>query len=365
MAPRPGVGIGPTESVGEPITTDAVVIGAGPVGLFQVFELGLQDIRAHVVDALPFVGGQPAQLYPDKPIYDIPGLPVCTGQGLTDALLRQCSPFAPTFHLGQTVSELARQADGRFLVRTSAGVRLLTHTVFIAAGVGAFEPRRLKVDGLAEFEGTQLFHHASQAGPLPGQNVLVVGDDDHAVGVALELAERRQQPPRSVTLLHRRESLRAQPSLVARLREHCENGRLRFVVGQMTEVAVREGRLVQVLVGLPDGQTEWLPTDTVMVLQGLSPRLGPIADWGLVMEKKLLVVDTEHFSTSVPGIFAVGDINTYLGKRKLLVCGFHECTLAAFAAAPIVHPQRPVQLQYTTSSTHLHELLGVQVPPTQ
>lgn len=359
MSPQPGEAGRASLPASDPVVADAVVIGAGPVGLFQVFELGLQDIRAHVIDALPHVGGQPVQLYPDKPIYDVPGLPVCTGQELADALARQCAPFSPTFHLGQTVTGLSRMPDGRFLLETSAQVRLLAKTVFIAAGVGAFEPRRLKVESLDSFEGTQLFHHASQAGPLAGHDVIVVGDDDHAIGVALELAERQEERPNSVTLMHRRDSFRADAHVVSRMRDCCQQGRMRFVAGQLTGAGTKGGILNTVQVGLSDGTQSILPADILLVLQGLSPRLGPLTGWGLAMEHKLLVVDTATFATSEPGIFAVGDINTYPGKRKLLVCGFHECTLAAFAAASLVHPERPVTLEYTTSSSRLHALLGV------
>jgi thioredoxin reductase (NADPH) len=359
MAGRPGDGNGVASPAIEPVLTDAVIVGAGPVGLFQVFELGLQEIHSHVVDALPFVGGQPAQLYPDKPIYDVPGLPVTTGQSLTDALMKQSSPFEPTFHLSQTVSGLAQRPDGRFDVQTSRGTRFLTRTVFIAAGVGAFEPKRLNAPGLEAFEERQLFHHASQSGSLEGKRVVVIGDDDHAVDVALEIAQRQEARARSVTLMHRRDNLRADTVRLHKLREQCEHGLLRFLVGQITGVETTDDRLTGIDIGLPDGGTERLPVDTILSLQGLTPRLGPLADWGLEMEKKLLAVDTTSFCTSIPGVFAVGDINTYPGKRKLLVCGFHECTLAAFAAAAIVHPDRPVRLEYTTSSTRLHQLLGV------
>lgn len=341
------------------VATDAVVIGAGPVGLFQVFELGLLDIRAHVIDVLPHVGGQPALLYPDKPIYDIPGLPVCTGQGLADALSRQCAPFEPQFHLGQTVNSVRQQPDGRWLVGTSKGDLLLTKTVFIAAGVGAFEPRRLKLDGMDAHEGRQLHYHRSAAHRLSGQDVLVVGDTDDAIETALALCDPAPARARSVTLMHRRDSFKAAPERVALMRERCASGDLRFVAGQITAHDTRDSHLHAVRVTLQDGQERTLPVDTLLVLQGLSPQLGPVAEWGLAMERKQLVVSTETFVTSTPGIFAVGDINTYPGKRKLLVCGFHECTLAAYAAASIVHPDRPVQLQYTTSSTHLHALLGV------
>jgi thioredoxin reductase (NADPH) len=349
----------PTASVGAPIETDAVVIGAGPVGLFQVFELGLQDIHAHVVDALPHAGGQPSLLYPDKPIYDLPGLPVCTGQGLAEALLRQTQPFTPQFHLGQTVTAIERAPDGRWLVITSQDTRLLTKTVFIAAGVGAFEPRRLKVEGLAAFEGHQLHYHLGEPQRLTDRSVVIQGDDDQALEAALSLSGDGPVRARDVTLIHRRDSFKADPALVDRMRQRCREGAMRFIAGQVTGVQVRDERLCAIELTPPDGEAQSLALDHLLVLQGLSPRLGPVAEWGLSMERKQLVVDTERFATSEAGIFAVGDINTYPGKRKLLVCGFHECTLAAFAAAAIVYPDRPVLLQYTTTSTHLHEVLGV------
>lgn len=355
MLPRPG-SAAPAD---EPITTDAVVIGAGPVGLFQVFELGLLDIRAHLIDALPHVGGQPAELYPDKPIYDVPGLPVCTGLGLTEALMRQAAPFAPQLHLGQSITRLSQEADGRWHLETAKGTRFLSKTVFIAAGVGAFEPRRLKVPGLELFEGSQLRYHAGPLVDLAGQDVLIQGDTDIAIEAALALSDDNAGRARSVTLIHRRDSFKADPGRVASMRERCAAGAMRFVAGQITGHEIREDRLSALHLALPDGSTSTLPCDTLLVLQGLSPQLGPLTDWGLAMERKQLVVDTETFSTSAAGIFAVGDINTYPGKRKLLVCGFHECTLAAYAAAPIVHPDRPVLLQYTTTSTHLHQVLGV------
>lgn len=355
MTPRSGE----ASPAGEPIATDAVVIGAGPVGLFQVFELGLQDIRCHVVDALPCVGGQPVLLYPDKPIYDIPGLPVCTGQGLADALLRQTRPFSPQFHLGQTVTGLERQSDGRWLLTTSSETRLLTKTVFIAAGVGAFEPRRLKLEGLHGLEGTQLHHHLDNPQEMTGKSVVVIGDGDQAIEAALALSGDGPHRANSVTLVHRRDSFKARPDLVERMRQRCESGAMQFVAGQPTAVQRHGRQLLAIDLTLPNGGQRHLPLDHLLVMQGLSPRLGPVCEWGLEMEHKLLRVDTERFATSEPGIFAVGDINTYPGKRKLLVCGFHECTLAAFAAAIVVHPERPVLLQYTTSSSHLHEILGI------
>jgi thioredoxin reductase (NADPH) len=356
MEHRPG---GATSHAAPAITTDALVIGAGPVGLFQVFELGLLDIRAHVVDALPLAGGQPVELYPDKPIYDVPGLPVCSGRGLADALMRQAAPFAPRFHLGQTVQSLQPEPDGRWREGTSAGTEFLSKTVFIAAGVGAFEPRRLKLKELEPFEGSQLRYHRASEENQSGQNVVIVGDTDSAIEAALAFSAAGPNRAKSVTLVHRRDSFKAEPDRVNLMKARCAEGSMRFIAGQITGHHTQGERLDQLIIALQDGSEQTLPSDTLFVLQGLSPQLGPLANWGLAMERKQLVVNTETFATSAPGIFAVGDINTYPGKRKLLVCGFHECTLAAYGAAPIVYPDRPVLLQYTTTSTHLHKVLGV------
>lgn len=343
-------------ATGDVIETDAVIIGAGPVGLFQAFQLGLLELRTHIVDALPHPGGQPAELYPDKPIYDIPAVPVCTGQELTDALLQQVRPFAPSFHLGQTVSRVERQGNDRFLLTTSQHTSLLTRTVFIAAGVGAFEPRRLKLEGLDGFEGSQLFFFPRSPEQETGRRVLVVGDTDSALRWALALV---QQGGVDVTLMHRRDVFQAGSELETQMRALCAQRRMRLLIGQATAVETDAGRLSTVNVLRAEGDTERLDVDSVYVMQGLSPRLGAITQWGLALERKQLVVDTETFSTSEPGIFAVGDINTYPGKRKLIVCGFHECVLAAYAAASRVASGKPVQLEYTTSSSRLHRLLGV------
>ena len=348
---------------GGPVETDAVIVGAGPVGLFQVFQLGLQDIRAHVVDALPRPGGQPVELYPDKPIYDIPGIPVCTGQELADALLRQIAPFQTTFHLGQTVAGLERQPDGRLRVRTSRGQQFLTRTLFIAAGVGAFEPRTLKIEGLARYHGTQVVHHGSELRPQPTQHLVIVGGGEDAVQAAVHFAEPGMQRVASVTLVHRRDVFQAAPEALVRLRALRDRGHLHLAIGQVIGLEERDGRLKALTLAGADDSTRVLPADQVLVLQGLSPRLGPIADWGLDMQRKQLVVDTEKFSTSVPGIFAVGDINTYPGKKKLILSGFHECALAAFGAAPIIFPEKgKIHLQYTTTSPKLHKVLGVESP---
>jgi len=347
----------------EVIETDAVIIGAGPVGLFQVFELGLLEIKAHVIDSLAYPGGQPIELYPDKPIYDIPAIPVCTGKELTDALLAQIKPFGATFHLGQTVTEVQHREDGRFFVKTSKGTEFLSKTIFIAAGVGAFEPRTLKIDGLDRFSGTQLFYRVKNPAEFAGKNLLIVGGGDSALDWTLNFAAEGPNKAESVILVHRRDGFKAAPASVAKMRELCEAYEMQFIVGQVTGYEERDGRLVGAKVTGGDGVTRVVPTDIVLVFFGLSPKLGPIADWGLQIERKQLVVDTEKFSTSIPGIFAVGDINTYPGKKKLILSGFHECALAAFAAAALIFPEKgKIHLQYTTTSPKLHKVLGVESP---
>ncbi|MBK0393526.1 NAD(P)/FAD-dependent oxidoreductase [Ramlibacter algicola] len=346
-----------------PIETDAVIVGAGPVGLFQVFELGLLEIKAHVIDSLAYPGGQPIELYPDKPIYDIPAIPVCTGKELTDALLKQIEPFGATFHLGQTVTEVQKQDDGRFFVATSKGTQFLAKTIFIAAGVGAFEPRTLKVDGIEKFDGSQLFYRVRNPADFAGKNLVVVGGGDSALDWTLNFAAEGPNKAESVILVHRRDGFKAAPSSVAKMKELCEQYEMQFMVGQVTAFDEKDGRMTAVKVTGGDGVTRVVPMDALLVFFGLSPKLGPIADWGLDIERKQLVVDTEKFSTSVPGIFAVGDINTYPGKKKLILSGFHECALAAFGAAPIIFPEKgKIHLQYTTTSPKLHKVLGVETP---
>jgi thioredoxin reductase (NADPH) len=337
------------------IDTDAVVIGAGPVGLFQVFELGLLGIHAHVIDSLPEPGGQCIELYPDKPIYDIPGTPLCTGRELVARLLTQIAPFKADFHLDQQVNVVERQADGRFLVETSKGTRLLAKTIVIAGGVGSFQPRRLKIDGIAAFEGTQLFYSAPDASAFDRQQVIVIGDTDAALEGAIDLVGHGA----NVTLMHRRDEFKAEPATIEQVRQLRANQRLQFIAAQPTGIEQRGGRFTALQVAAADCTTPSLPLDALIVLTGLSPKLGPIADWGLALERKQLVVDTASFETSVPGIFAVGDVNTYPGKKKLILCGFHEAALAAFGAAARVFPGEPVHLEYTTTSPRLHRALGV------
>ena len=345
-----------------PQEIDAAIIGAGPVGLFQVFELGLLEIKAHVIDALPIVGGQPAELYPDKPIYDIPGIPMCSGLGLIEALQQQIAPFAPTFHLGHEVSTLQPQPDGRFLLESAQGLKLLAKAVFIAAGVGAFQPRRLTVPGIEAFEGLQLFYRVPSAAQFAGQQLIIVGGGDSALDWAAHFASQPEHRPASVVLLHRRDGFQATPAAVARMRALCEAQQMQFMVGQVAGFDAENDRLRAVRVMGPDGVTRTLAADVLLAFLGMSPKLGPIADWQIDIERKQLVVNTENFGTSVPGIFAVGDINTYPGKKKLILCGFHEATLAAYGALPFVYPGKDVFFQYTTTSPRLHAMLGVATP---
>ncbi|URI11125.1 NAD(P)/FAD-dependent oxidoreductase [Aquincola tertiaricarbonis] len=344
------------------IETDALIVGAGPVGLFQVFELGLLEIGAHVVDSLPQPGGQCIELYPDKPIYDIPGLPATSGRELVDRLLQQIAPFQAPLHLDQEVSLLQRRPDGRFDVATRRGLQFIAKTVFIAGGVGAFQPKPLRVEGLAAFEGTQLHYRVDDPARFAGRHVVVVGGGDSALQWANHLAETGPQAAASVTLLHRRDAFQAEPAAIDRMRALCEAQRLQFAAGQVSGIEVTDGRLTAIKVLGGDGVTRVMPLDELLVFFGLSPRLGPIADWGLALERKQLVVDTEKFETSEPGIFAVGDVVTYPGKKKLILCGFHEATLAAFGAVRHVFPDKAVHLQYTTTSPRLHQLLGVETP---
>ena len=346
----------------QPIETDAVIVGAGPVGLFQVFELGLLEIKAHIIDSLAYPGGQCIELYPDKPIYDIPAVPVCTGKELTDNLLKQIEPFGATFHLGQEVTVVERRDDGRFFVQTSKGTSLLSKTIFIAAGVGAFQPRTLRVDGLDKYEGTQLFYRVKDPSLFGGKNLVIVGGGDSALDWSLNFVQESTHKAESVILVHRRDGFKAAPASVARMKELCDALEMQFMVGQVSGIDERDGRLTAVKVTGGDGVTRVVPLDMLLVFFGLSPKLGPIANWGLAIERKQLVVDTEQFSTNVPGIFAVGDINTYPGKKKLILSGFHEAALAAFGAAPIVFPDKRILLQYTTTSPKLHKVLGVETP---
>jgi thioredoxin reductase (NADPH) len=340
------------------IQTEALIIGAGPVGLFQAFQLGLQDIRCHVVDALPQVGGQCVELYANKPIYDIPGIPLCTGQALIDQLQQQVKPFAPQFHLQELVSDLKATDDGQWHLQTNKGTQFKAATVFIAAGVGAFVKRGLSLPGFDELLGKQIFHAAPNPSSFKGQHLIVLGDSDAALEAC---ADWRQGPEAaaSVTLVHRRDQFQAAAQLVEDMRQACAKQSMRFVAGQPTGLIQANGQFTGLEILNAQGDTEVLPANALLLCLGISPKLGPLSDWGLALERKQLPVNTETFATQAHGIFAVGDINTYPGKKKLILCGFHEATLAAFGASALLRPDQKTPLQYTTTSTHLHKLLGV------
>ena len=342
-----------------PIETDAVIIGAGPVGLFQVFELGLLEIKAHVIDSLPEIGGQCIELYPDKPIYDIPAIPVCTRRELVTNLLKQIEPFKPHFHLNQEVSTLEKQADGRFLIRTSQDQHFLSKSIFIAAGVGAFQPRTLNLDGIEAFVDKQVFYRVRNPEQFIGKRMVICGGGDSALDWALHFVDQAT----SVTLIHRRDEFKAAPQSVTKMRALCAAGKMQLIIGQITGLGSSDDTLTEIAVTNIDGEVQIIALDTLLLFYGLSPKLGPIADWGLEIDRKQVTVDTACFQTSTPGIYAVGDINIYPGKKKLILSGFHEAALAAFAAAAYLDPEKQIQLQYTTTSPKLHKALGVS-PPT-
>jgi thioredoxin reductase (NADPH) len=339
------------------IKTDVVIIGAGPAGLFQVFELGLLDIRAHVIDSLKQVGGQCAELYPDKPIYDIPAIPVCSAQELVDRLMLQIKPFAPDFHLGQMVSSMQTRDDGRFLLATSEGKRFDTAAVIIAAGLGAFQPRRLRVQDAEAWEGSHIHYRISAAQRVRGKRIIILGGGDSALDWTLELHGKASH----ITLVHRRAEYRAQPASVSKMKALADGGQLEEFHGMVRGIFSRDGDFGGLDVADPEGKMHHIEADEVYVFWGLSPNLGPIAEWGLDLDKRQIHVDTEKFQTTVPGIFAVGDINTYPGKKKLILSAFHEAALAAFGVQQHLHPEQKARLQYTTTSPIMHRRLGVDV----
>ncbi|HXA34880.1 MAG TPA: NAD(P)/FAD-dependent oxidoreductase [Steroidobacteraceae bacterium] len=345
----------PPAAEAAPTPVETVIIGAGPVGLFQIFELGLLGISAHIIDSLPQAGGQCTELYPDKPIYDIPALPICGAQELIDRLLEQAKPFHATFHLGQEVTEVRVEKSGKFYVATSAGTRLLAGAVVIAAGVGSFQPRRLALAGVEEFEGRSVHYRVKAAVDFHGHDLVICGGGDSALDWTVALCEKA----RSLTLLHRRAEFRAAPATVARMRDLVKAGKMQVLEGAATGLRRDNGELVGLDVREAGGRELQLSADQILVFYGLHPKLGPIADWGMELEKRALKVDTERFQTSVPGIFAVGDINTYPGKKKLILSGFHEAALTAFAIQHHLFPEKRQFLQYTTTSPIMQKRLGV------
>jgi thioredoxin reductase (NADPH) len=338
-----------------PITTEAVIIGAGPAGLFQVFELGLLGIKAHVLDSLAAPGGQCTELYPDKPIYDIPAIPVCGAQELVDRLMQQIKPFGAELHLGQEAVELKPTEGGRFRVVTSAGTVFDAGAVVIAAGVGSFQPRRLGVEGAEAHEGRQLHYKVSNAAALHGKRLVIFGGGDSALDWAIELAPKAA----ALTLVHRRAEFRGAPASVERMRALEAQGKLHFIEGVAQALHATGTALDAVDIKCADGSLQRLEADQLLVFFGLAPKLGPVGEWGLDIDKRAIRVDTEKFQSNIPGVFAVGDINTYPGKKKLILSGFHEAALAAFAVQHHLYPAKKQFLQYTTTSPAMQKRLGV------
>lgn len=339
---------------GEPIETDVVIVGAGPVGLFAVFELGLLDIKAHLIDILDRPGGQCAELYPEKPIYDIPAWPQISGQDLVDRLMEQIRPFEPEFHFSQMVAKLEKQPDDRFLVETDLGTQFLCKSVVIAAGGGSFQPKRPPIAGIDAYEGKSVSYAVRQMEAFRGEDLVIVGGGDSALDWTINL----QPLAKSLTLVHRRDEFRAAPDSVNKMRALVEKGDMRFELGQVSQLVGDDGQLTSIVVKSKTGETE-VPCSRLLPFFGLTMKLGPVADWGLNLHENLITVDTEKFETSEAGIFAIGDINTYPGKLKLILSGFHEAALMAQAVGKIVFPDKRVVFQYTTSSSKLQKKLGV------
>ena len=340
---------------GQHYETDAIIVGAGPVGLFAVFELGLLDLKAHVVDVLDRPGGQCAELYPEKPIYDIPGLPIVTGQGLTDALMHQIAPFKPTFHLAQMAEALERLPDNRFKLRTELGTTITASVLVIAAGGGSFVPRKPKIDGLEAYEGKSVHYSVRQMERFRGRDLVIAGGGDSALDWVLNL----QPIAKSVTLVHRRDDFRAAPHSVAQMRALVAEHKVRLEITDFKGLTGADGQVSAIVCESKDKGRYELPCNEVLAFYGLTMKLGPIASFGLNLNENLIPVDTAKFETSEPGIFAIGDINTYSGKLKLILCGFHEAALMSQAAFKIARPGERLVFLYTTSSTDLQKKLGV------
>jgi thioredoxin reductase (NADPH) len=340
----------------EPIKTDVLIVGAGPCGLFAVFELGLLDMKAHLVDILDKIGGQCAELYPEKPIYDIPGVPHCTGKSLTDALLEQIKPFKPEFHLQEMIEEVEKIGDPLFRVTTDQGKVFEVKVLVIAAGGGSFQPKRPPIPGIEAFEEKSVFYAVRKMEQFRGKRVLIVGGGDSALDWTLNLAPIASH----LTLLHRRDQFRAAPDSVNKMMSLVGDGKIDFVLGQVTALQGDNGQISKAIVKTNDGSNFEIACDALLPFFGLTMKLGPVANWGLEMKDgELIPVDTAAFESNVPGIFAIGDINWYPGKLKLILSGFHEAALMAQKAHRYVYPDKRLIFQYTTSSTSLQKKLGV------
>src|SRR5215475_2639981 len=339
----------------EPIKTDVLIIGAGPCGLFAVFELGLLDMKAHLVDILDKIGGQCAELYPEKPIYDIPALPYVTGQGLCEALMTQIKPFGATFHLQEMVQTVEKIGDPQFRVTTDRGRIFEVKVIVVAAGGGSFQPKRPPIPGIEAYEGTSVFYAVRQMEAFRGKRILIVGGGDSALDWTLNLAPIASH----LTLLHRRDQFRAAPDSVNKMRALLADGKIDLKLGQITGLEGDNGALTAANAKPDKGDPYRIECDAMLPFFGLTMKLGPVANWGVKLEEDLIPVDTAAFETNVPGIFAIGDINTYAGKLKLILSGFHEAALMAQKAYHICRPNEKLRFQYTTSSSNLQKKLGV------
>ncbi len=337
------------------IKTDVLIIGAGPVGLFAVFELGLLDIKAHLVDILDKAGGQCAELYPEKPIYDIPGIPYITGHGLTDALMAQIKPFKPEFHLGEMVTTVENIGDPLYRVTTDGGKIFECKAVVIAAGGGSFQPKRPPIHGIEPYENKSVHYAVRKMETFRDKRLLIVGGGDSALDWTLNLAPIAKR----LTLVHRRDDFRGAPDSVNKMRALVAAGKMDLKIGQVSELEGADGKLSAVKIKGSDDSVARVEVDAMLPFFGLTMKLGPVANWGLKMDDELIEVDVSTFETNIPGIFAVGDINTYPGKLKLILSGFHEAALMAQKAHHYVHPEKRLVFQYTTSSTSLQKKLGV------
>ena len=337
------------------INTDSLIVGAGPCGLFQVFELGLQGISTHVVDALPEIGGQCTALYPDKPIYDIPAISVCSAGELVTRLRDQIQPFDATFHLDQQVVEVQPVDSQSYRVETTKGTVFQTKAIVIAGGVGSFQAMPLRATGADQIDPQYLHYRISDKTRFSGQRLVILGGGDSALDWVLELVDSAS----ALTLIHRSEQFRAAHASVERMRKLVAEGAMEFFVGNATDVIQRDGKLSEVHITTPQREILNVPCDHLLVFFGLSPKLGPIADWGLEITKNQIETDTEKFESNKSGIYAIGDIATYPGKKKLILSGFHEAALVSFAIKKRLFPEEKAFLQYTTTSPLMHQRLGL------
>jgi thioredoxin reductase (NADPH) len=326
------------------IQTDICIIGAGPVGLFAVFEAGLLKMRCHLIDALPQVGGQLSEIYPKKPIYDIPGYPTVLAGELVANLMAQIAPFNPTFTLGQRVEDLERQADESFVIRTNMGSEIACKVVVIAAGLGCFEPRKPEIPNIETFENKGVSYMILDPEKYRGKKVVLAGGGDSALDWSIFLADIAAE----LTLVHRNETFRGVVDSAEKVAKLAAAGKIRLLLSSQLGRLEGDGHLQKVEVINKQKESQLLEADYLIPLFGLSPKLGPIEAWGLNLDKSAIEVNVHDYSTNVPGIYAIGDINTYPGKLKLILCGFHEAALMAQTAFKLVYPDQKLSFKYTT-----------------